>query len=87
MNNSSSHIQHSVDEEHYLLQYITEKQPEIISVFIDGVELFRAKFTAAGIEDIFDQPIDIAKPRWLMTISFDNSPIPIYSLNLGGETG
>ena len=72
---------------HFLLELLAQQKPKGFSVVIDGNEVFRAKFTSSGIETVLDAPIDINKPRWLMTIFFDGNPTPVYSLNLSGETG
>ena len=74
-------------EDHYLLKLIAEREPETMTVSIDSTEVFKARFTEQGLETIFDLSIDVNKPRWLMTISLDDDPIPVYSLNLGGVTG
>lgn len=76
-----------LEDNHFLLQLIAERNPEILSVSIDSVEVFRARFTEQGLETLIDQPIDTSKPRWMMTISLDDDPVPVYSLNLGGEKG
>ena len=71
----------------YLLRLIAERKPETMSVRIDNAEVFKAKFTDRGLEAIFDLPIDVTKPRWILTIFLDDDPTPVYSLNLGGATG
>lgn len=76
-----------LEHEHFLLQLIAERKPEILSISIDKAEVFRAKLTEQGLETLLDLPIDVNKPRWMMTISLDDDPVPVYSLNLGGETG
>ncbi|KPQ32542.1 MAG: hypothetical protein HLUCCA11_21215 [Phormidesmis priestleyi Ana] len=75
------------EDNHFLLRLIAERNPEVLSISIDSVEVFRAKFTEQGLETLLDLPIDASKQRWMMTISLDNDPIPVYSLSLGGETG
>ena len=85
MDEHSSQI--PVEEDHYLLRLIAQREPETMTVSIDSAEVFKAKFTEQGLETIFDLSIDVSKPRWLMTISLDDDEIPVYSLNLGGVTG
>lgn len=78
--------QQSLEEQHPLLKFIAENQPEIMSMFLDGREVYRARFTDEGLKTIFNLPVDLANPGKLITLCFDGSPTPIYSLNLNGET-
>lgn len=70
-----------------LLEMISHRKPKIFSVKLDGTEIFRGKFTTSGIQTLLDLPIDLNKPRWLMTIFFDDNPTPVHSIDLKGETG
>lgn len=70
-----------------LLEMVARKKPKLFSVKLDGTEIFRGRFTRNGIETILDLPVDQNKPRWLMTIFFDDEPIPVHSISLKGETG
>ena len=75
------------EQQYPLLKFIAENQPEMMSMFLDGNEVYRAKFTDEGLKTIFNLPVDLSKPRRLITLCFDGSSTPIYSLNLNGETG
>ena len=76
-----------LESDHYLLRLIAKRKPKTMSVRIDNAEVFKAKFTEQGLKTIFDLPVDVTKPRWILTIFLDDDPTPVYSLNLGGATG
>ena len=70
-----------------LLELVARKKPKLFSVQLDGTEIFRGKLTSDGVETVLDLPVDLNKPRWLMTIFFDDNPRPVHVINLKGETG
>lgn len=76
----------STESTHPLLRLIAERKPQTISFFIDGTEVFKAKFTGKKLEPIFDLEIDKTQPMSLMTVGLDDDPTPVYSLRLDGET-
>ena len=56
-----------LEEQHPLLKFIAENKPEIMSMFLDGKEVYRARFTDEGLETIFNLPVDLSN-NWLRVL-------------------
>ena len=72
---------------HSFLKALATTQPTFFSVQLDGVEIYKGKFTDNGIVTIQEKLVDLTVPRHLLTIFFDDMSTPIYSIALNGEVG
>ena len=70
---------------HPFLKALIACNPTFFSVQLDGAEIYRGKFTTDGIVTIRDDLVDLNAPRQLLTVFFDDVPMPVYSIALDGE--
>ena len=70
---------------HPFLRALVTTRPTFFSVQLDGTEIYRGKFTTDGVVTIRDDLVDLKAPRQLLTIFFDDVPMPVYSIALDGE--
>jgi hypothetical protein len=72
---------------HFLLDLLSQRKPKYFSIMLDGTIIFKAELAENGFKTLIDSPVDISKPRWLMTILFDNDSTPVHTIHLAGEIG
>ena len=63
-----------MSNKHRFIQQLSNRAPRVISIFLDGVEIFRIEEGKRTIE----RGVDLNQPHWLMTIHFDLNPQPEY---------
>ena len=70
---------------HPFLEILASAQPTFFSVQLDGIEIYKGKFTTDGVVTIRDDLVDLKAPRQLLTIFFDDVPTPVYSIALNSK--
>ena len=71
---------------HPLIQEINNRRPKTIAISIDGVKVFKAKFTENGLETLYDLHVDPNIQKDEIAFFLDDDLKPFYSFRLKGET-
>ena len=66
---------------HPFLNLLAQSNPNVLSVVLDGIEIYRAIFTEQGLETLIERNVRQGKGN-LLTFHFDDNPKPAYFLFL-----
>ncbi|MEN8444373.1 MAG: hypothetical protein ABG776_05095 [Cyanobacteria bacterium J06555_13] len=64
-----------------LIESLTNEQTRTFSAQIDGIEIYKSRYTSAGIEMLSESTID-PKGHRLLTFHVNDNPIPVHSISL-----
>lgn len=67
-----------------LIKSLTDAQTRTFSAQIDGVEIYKSRYTSAGIEVLSESIID-PKGHRLLTFHVNDNPIPVHSISLEAD--
>jgi len=66
---------------HPFLNLLAQSNPSVLSIVLDGIEIYRAIFTNQGLKPLVERSVRQGKGN-LLTFHFDDNPRPVYFLFL-----
>lgn len=67
-----------------LIKSLTDEQTRTFSAQIDGIEVYKSRYTSAGIEILSESTIDPRGHR-LLTFHVNDNPVPVHSISLEAD--
>jgi len=64
-----------------LVKSLTDAQTRTFSAQIDGVEIYKSRYTSAGIKILSESTID-PEGHQLLTFHINDNPVPVHSISL-----
>ena len=71
---------------HPFLNLLAESNPSVLSIVLDGIEIYRASFTDQGLKPLLERSVRQGAGN-LLTFHFDDNPKPVYFLFLRSPPG
>lgn len=66
---------------HPFLNLLAQSNPKVLSIVLDGIEIYRAIFTEQGLKTLVELSVRQGEGN-LLTFHFDDNPKPVYFLFL-----
>lgn len=66
---------------HPFLNLLAQSNPSVLSIVLDGIEIYRASFTDQGLKPLIERSVRQGEGN-LLTFHFDDNPKPVYFLFL-----
>ena len=66
---------------HPFLNLLAQSNPSVLSIVLDGIEIYRANFTDQGLKPLLERSVRQGVGN-LLTFHFDDNPKPVYFLFL-----
>lgn len=66
---------------HPFLNILAQSNPSVLSIVLDGIEIYRAIFTDQGLKPLIERTVCRGEGN-LLTFHFDDDPRPVYFLFL-----